>query len=109
MLKTAVLPLIFFSALSVRARASADQWIEVRSSHFTVKTPNSNEKQARVIIESGSSALRWMFQTLFPKAEVDPAAPIVVVAAKGRARDVSSLWNLRHILLRGSFNLPAIS
>ncbi len=60
--------------------AAPDQWIEVRSPHFTVLT-DSNEKQARHIADQ-FERMRWMFQTLFPKAEVDPVAPIVVIATK---------------------------
>lgn len=60
--------------------AAPDQWIEVRSPHFTVLT-DSNEKQARHIADQ-FERMRWMFQTLFPKAEVDPVAPIIVMATK---------------------------
>jgi len=67
-------------ALCVAALASPDQWVEVSSPHFRVLT-DSNEKQARHILDQ-FERMRWMFQTLFPKANVDPAAPIVVLAAK---------------------------
>jgi len=80
MLKQALLFVTLVGSLGVSAHASSDQWIEVRSSHFTVVT-NSNEKQARLVIGQ-FERMRWMFQTLFPKADVDPAAPIVVVGAK---------------------------
>ena len=60
--------------------ASPEQWIEVRSPHFTVLT-DSNEKQARHTLDQ-FERMRWMFQTLFPKSNVDPAAPIVVFAAR---------------------------
>jgi tetratricopeptide (TPR) repeat protein len=64
------------------AMAAPDQWVEVRSDHFRVLT-DSNEKQARHILDQ-FERMRWMFQTLFPKLNVDPAAPIVVVAAKNQ-------------------------
>ena len=66
--------------LCTAAVASPEQWIEVRSAHFTVLS-NSNEKQARRILDQ-FERMRWMFQTLFPKSNVDPIQPIVIFAAK---------------------------
>lgn len=60
--------------------ASTEQWVEVSSPHFTVLT-DSNEKQARHIADQ-FERMRWMFQTLFPTVNVDPVAPIVVLAAR---------------------------
>jgi tetratricopeptide (TPR) repeat protein len=62
------------------ACASTGQWLEVRSPHFIVLT-DSNEKQARHIADQ-FERMRWLFLTLFPKANVDPVSPIVVLAAK---------------------------
>jgi Tfp pilus assembly protein PilF len=64
------------------AFAAPDQWIEVRSAHFTVVT-DANEKQGRHIADQ-FERMRWVFQTLYPKANVDPAEPIVVIAAKNQ-------------------------
>jgi hypothetical protein len=73
--------LLLILALVCRsAGASTDQWIEVRSGHFTVLT-DAGEKQGRHIADQ-FERMRWMFQKLFPKANVDPAEPIVVLAAK---------------------------
>jgi tetratricopeptide (TPR) repeat protein len=80
MLRHFVCFLILAGAAGCSAFAASEQWIEVRSSHFTVLT-DSNEKQARHILDQ-FERMRWMFQTLFPKTNVDPAAPIVVLAAK---------------------------
>jgi tetratricopeptide (TPR) repeat protein len=79
------LPGIFCLALAAAvlcrpAAAATDQWLEIRSAHFTVLT-DSNEKQGRHIADQ-FERMRWVFQTLFPKANVDPADPIIVVAAK---------------------------
>jgi hypothetical protein len=60
--------------------ASPEQWIEARSEHFRVLT-DSNEKQARRVLDQ-FERMRWMFHALFPKANVDPVEPIVVLAAK---------------------------
>ena len=62
------------------ALAAPDQWIEVSSGHFDVLT-NSNERQARHVLDQ-FERMRWVFQTLFPKRNADPPAPIVVFAAK---------------------------
>jgi tetratricopeptide (TPR) repeat protein len=62
------------------AWAAPEQWIEVKSDHFTLLT-DSNEKQGRHVLDQ-FERMRWMFQTLFPKANVDPAQPIVVFAAR---------------------------
>ncbi|MGA8089686.1 MAG: DUF1570 domain-containing protein [Terracidiphilus sp.] len=62
------------------AVAGGDQWTEVSSSHFQVVT-NAGEKQARHILDQ-FERMRWVFQTLFPKLNVDPPTPIEVYAAK---------------------------
>lgn len=71
---------LLLATLCGSAGASTEQWVEVRSPHFTVLT-DSNEKQARHIADQ-FERMRWMFQTLFPKINVDPVSPIVVLAAK---------------------------
>jgi tetratricopeptide (TPR) repeat protein len=60
--------------------AAPEQWIEARSEHFRLLT-DSNEKQARHILDQ-FERMRWMFHTLFPKMNVDPVEPIVVLAAR---------------------------
>ncbi len=80
MLNRFLIFLLLAGVFSAPATASTEQWVEVRSAHFTVLT-DSNEKQARRILDQ-FERMRWMFQTLFPKAQVDPAAPIVVLAVK---------------------------
>jgi Tfp pilus assembly protein PilF len=77
--RTAILS-ILLTALCGSAFASPNQWVEVRNAHFTVLT-DSNEKQARHILDQFET-MRWMFQTLFPLVNVDPVAPIVVLAAR---------------------------
>jgi tetratricopeptide (TPR) repeat protein len=73
--------LLLFAALVCRPCAAAtEQWIEIRSAHFTVLT-DAGEKQGRHVTDQ-FERMRWVFQKLFPKANVDPAEPIIVVAAK---------------------------
>jgi len=71
---------LLLAAFCGSAYAAPDQWVEVRSAHFTVLT-DSNEKQGRHILDQ-FERMRWIFQTLFPKSNVDPVSPIVVLAAK---------------------------
>ena len=76
-----ILYLVFMAALACRPCAAAtEQWVEIRSAHFTVLT-DANEKDGRHITDQ-FERMRWVFQTLFPKVNVDPSEPIVVVAAK---------------------------
>jgi tetratricopeptide (TPR) repeat protein len=71
---------LVFAFLCRAAYAGPDQWVEVSSAHFTVIT-DSNEKQGRHIADQ-FERMRWVFQTLYPKANVDPPEPIFVIAAK---------------------------
>jgi tetratricopeptide (TPR) repeat protein len=72
--------LILAGALCGRALAAPEQWIEVSSQHFAVIT-DSNDKQGRHILDQ-FERMRWMFHALFPKANVDPALPITVIATR---------------------------
>lgn len=71
--------LLVFSTLAP-ARDRAENWIEVTSPHFVVAT-NSNEKQARRVADQ-FERMRSVFQQLFSKLEIDPGAPIIVLAIK---------------------------
>ena len=66
--------------VSGAAHAAPPQWLQVRSAHFTLVS-DAGEKQARHVLAQ-LERMRWVFQTLYPKANVDPAEPIVVLAAK---------------------------
>lgn len=90
------------------ASASPDQWTQVSSNHFVVIT-NANEKQARHLIDQ-FERVRWVFQTLFPKVNADPASPIEVYAAKNsktfQAVEPTAYLNKGSMNLAGYF-LPA--
>src|SRR5579863_4828211 len=60
--------------------AAPEQWLEARSEHFRLVT-NSSDKEARHLLDQ-FERMRWMFHTLFPKSDVDPVEPIVVIGAK---------------------------
>lgn len=64
------------------AGASSPTWVEVRSAHFTVVTDAGASEGRRTLDQF--ERMRLVFQTLFPKANVDPVAPIVVLAVKNR-------------------------
>jgi len=63
-----------------QAFAAPEQWVQVSSQHFTVIT-DSNDKQGRNILDQ-LERMRWLFHTIFPKANVDPPRPITVIATK---------------------------
>jgi hypothetical protein len=72
---------VLFSA-HAWARDNAPAWVEVRSPHFTVVT-DAGEKEGRHVADQ-FERMRWVFQTLFPHSNVDPAAPIMVVGVRNK-------------------------
>ncbi len=62
------------------ARDKPQEWIEVRSQHFVVAT-NGSEKQGRHIADQ-FERMRSVFHAAFPKLQMDPGAPIIVLAIK---------------------------
>lgn len=75
--------LLFTVLLAVRlagASGKAETWFEVRSPHFVVAT-DSNEKQGRRIADQ-FERMRSVFHAAFPKLQIDPDSPIVVLALK---------------------------
>jgi tetratricopeptide (TPR) repeat protein len=82
MSKQVALLLLLLAAVSGGAGAAAENWVEVRSSHFIVLT-DSNEKQGRHIADQ-FERMRSVFHVVFPKANVDPGSPIIVIAVKDK-------------------------
>ena len=74
-----LLVLLFFAAPGL-SRDKTETWVEVRSEHFLVAT-NSNEKQGRKIADQ-FERMRSIFHLRFPKLQIDPPAPIIVLAIK---------------------------
>jgi tetratricopeptide (TPR) repeat protein len=68
------------SAVLAPARDKPENWVQVRSPHFTIIS-NSNEKQARRVADQ-FERMRSVFHKLFPKLRIDPATPIIVLAIK---------------------------
>ena len=77
-----LLCLLILFAAAASARDKAEKWIQVSSAHFTVIS-NTNEKQARRIAGQ-FERMRSMFHGAFPKLQVDPAHPIVVLAVRDK-------------------------
>jgi tetratricopeptide (TPR) repeat protein len=80
MSKRILLFVLLFAALPGFSRDKAETWIEVRSEHFIVNT-NSNEKQARKIAGQ-FERMRSMFHAEFPKMQIDPPSPVIVLAIR---------------------------
>jgi len=74
------LVLLMFTAALVPARDKGETWTEVRSPHFVVVT-NSNEKQGRRVADQ-FERMRSVFHVAFPKLQVDPGSPIIVLTIK---------------------------
>jgi tetratricopeptide (TPR) repeat protein len=82
--KLTPIPLLcFFLAFTLISAAlwASENWIEVRSAHFTVYTPAS-EKEARNIANQFEQ-IRVLFHGAFPKLRTNPAQPIAILAVKG--------------------------
>jgi tetratricopeptide (TPR) repeat protein len=62
------------------ARAASPAWLQIHSEHFTLVT-DGGDHDGRHLLDQ-LERMRWAFQTMFPKANVDPAAPIMVVAVR---------------------------
>jgi tetratricopeptide (TPR) repeat protein len=75
---------LVFAVPPAHATSDPNQgWVEVRTAHFTVAT-NAGDKEGRRIANQFEQ-IREMFHTAFAKMRVDPAQPIVILAAKNEA------------------------
>jgi tetratricopeptide (TPR) repeat protein len=71
---------ILLSPALALARDKPENWVQVRSPHFVIVS-NSSEKQARRVADQ-FERMRSVFHKLFPKLQIDPSAPIIVLAIK---------------------------
>ena len=71
------------AAASAPRAESIGSWVEVRSGHFVVAS-NASESDARGVAEDFEQ-IRSLFHTTFPELRVDPAQPIVILAARDEA------------------------
>lgn len=83
----------------------ADNWVEVRSPHFTVATAAS-EGDARKIADQFEQ-VRELFHKAFPTLRLDPAQPVVIIAAKnekGMRELLPENWEVKgHVHLAGLY------
>jgi len=92
------------SAVQAPARDKPENWVQVRSPHFTIIS-NSNEKQARRVADQ-FERMRSVFHKLFPKLPIDPATPIIVLATKDE-KDFRALEPAAY-LARGQVKLAGL-
>jgi tetratricopeptide (TPR) repeat protein len=102
--KRITLLLLLLAAAPILARDKAETWTEVRSPHFVVVT-NSNEKQGRRIADQ-FERMREVFHAAFPKLQIDPGSPIVVLAIKDE-KDFKALEPEAY-LAKGSLKLGGL-
>jgi tetratricopeptide (TPR) repeat protein len=96
--------LLLLALIGSSAYAANPSWVEVHSAHFTVVT-DAGEKQGRHVIDQ-FERMRWVFQTLFPKMNVDPISPIVVIAVKDQ-KEFQTLEPQAY-LSKGALNLAGL-
>ena len=104
MSKRLVLLLLLLAAAPALARDKAESWTEVRSPHFVVVT-NSNEKEGRRVADQ-FERMRSVFHVAFPKLEIDPGSPIIVLAIKDE-KDFKAL-EPQEYLAKGSLQLGGL-
>jgi tetratricopeptide (TPR) repeat protein len=80
MWRPTLLFLALLLAISSWARDKQENWLEVRSQHFSIIT-NSNEKTGRHIADQ-FERMRTVFHLAFPNVPIDRVGPIVVLAVK---------------------------
>lgn len=62
------------------AAGSPEQWMQIKSDHFTLVT-DANEKEGRHILDQ-FERMHWVFGKFFPNLNPDSAIPITVIAVK---------------------------
>jgi tetratricopeptide (TPR) repeat protein len=88
----------------VPARDKTEIWLQISSPHFVVVT-NASEKQGRRVADQ-FERMRSVFHTAFPKAQVDPDSPIIVLAIRD-AKDFRALEPEAY-LAKGSLKLGGL-
>jgi tetratricopeptide (TPR) repeat protein len=104
MWRRALLLVIVGSAVLAPAWDKPENWMQVRSPHFVIVS-NGSEKQARREADQ-FERMRSVFHTLFPKLQIDPPTPIVVLAIK-EEKDFRALEPTAY-LARGQLKLGGL-
>ena len=95
---------MLLAAALASARDKAETWTEVRSPHFVVVT-NSNEKQGSRVADQ-FERMREVFHAAFPKLQIDPGSPIIVLAIRDE-KDFKALEPEAY-LAKGSLRLGGL-
>jgi TonB family protein len=82
MFKRIALFVSFLATCAPSAGAQTDTWLEVHTPHFLIVT-NSNEKEGRRVARQ-FEGMRSVFQRVFPDAELDRAASMLVFAVQDK-------------------------
>jgi Tfp pilus assembly protein PilF len=104
MLRRIVLLFLGLATALAPACAKTESWIQVSSPHFVVVT-NANEKQGRRVADQ-FERMRSVFHAAFPKAQVDPGTPIIVLAIRDE-KDFKALEPEAY-LAKGSLKLGGL-
>jgi Tfp pilus assembly protein PilF len=80
MWKRIALLLFLLAAALASGRDKPENWLEVRSQHFTVVT-NANEKTGRRIADQ-FERMRSVFHVMFPHLSIETGSPIIVLAIR---------------------------
>lgn len=86
------------------ARDKTESWVQIQSPHFLVAT-NGTEKQGRRTADQ-FERMRSVFHAAFPKLDMDPGAPIIVLAIKDE-KDFKAL-EPQEYLAKGSLKLGGL-
>jgi tetratricopeptide (TPR) repeat protein len=81
MIRKSILLLLLVAA-PVWARDNGPTWIEVRTDHFLVVT-DAGESEGRHVLDQ-FERMRWVYQKIFPRTNVDLVSPIVVIAVRNK-------------------------
>ena len=87
MSKAVVLVVVSLAALvpfaGAQSETRSDTWLQVRTPYFVIAS-NATEKEARRAAHQ-FEGMRSVFQRVFPDAQLDTAAPMLVLAVQDKA------------------------
>jgi Flp pilus assembly protein TadD len=95
--------LVLACSFTRRCEAGDAQWLEIRSPHFSVAT-DAGEKRGREVALRFEQ-MRAVFTVLIPRANVDSATPLQIVAFRNTRefREFAPLWHGKPTELSGLF------
>lgn len=96
--------LLLLAAAVPLAAGQSDTWLQVRTPHFLIVS-NANETEARRAAHQ-FEGMRSVFQRVFPDADVDTAAPMLVLAVQDK-KNLQALEPMSY-LGKGQLNLVGL-